>query len=70
MGKIRIFDLDIYPERCILSAIEAYKEIAFIDMKKRDGKVFCSVSSSIYDEEETSGEFSNYILALTTKHYS
>ena len=68
MNLVQIYDLDIYPERCIIDAVKAYQGIASIDLKKIDGKMLCFITSSIYDVKETAGEFSNYLLALSTKH--
>ena len=51
-----------YDKKAILVAINAFREIAQFELKEDNEYFYCLIHKSIYDNELTINEFSNYIL--------
>lgn len=64
MNMIR-FDLSIYRENAVLSAIQDYRSIADIRCQKTKKEMLCEIVHSEYDPALTEKEFCNYVIALT-----
>lgn len=54
----------IYHIESIKKGIDAYQELADITLDEADKYWICTISDTQYDEEETSKEFENYVIAL------
>lgn len=63
MIKLRL-NHEIYSEKCVNMAIDAYKELAKITLLhgKRNAEII--ITHCKYDEEQTAKEFENYLICL------
>ena len=59
------FDLGIYQERAVLSAVQDYQSIAEIRCRKTGKEILCEIVHSEYDLALTENEFCNYVLSLS-----
>lgn len=59
------FDLSIYQESAVLSAIQDYRSIADIRCEKTHNEMLCEIVRSEYDPGLTEKEFCNYVISLT-----
>ncbi len=62
-----MYDLELYPEHCVQTAINAYQQIASISLSIQDNYAICTLLTSFYEPEETILEFSNYLLGISAK---
>lgn len=60
-----VFDATLYSKEAIQQAIKDYESIAQINLSIQPEQYICSIEKASFPEEQTSLEFSNYVLALT-----
>ena len=60
----KTYDKNIYPRFVLESAISAYKSIASIKIKEKDGAFMCSFGKSKADTQIVINEFDNYLIEL------
>ena len=58
---------ELYSAKNIENAVKAFKGLANIKIKQDEKYYVCTIKSSRYSVEETSNEFENYIIDLTSK---
>lgn len=63
MIKLRL-NPNIFKMKYIDHAAKAYEKICSIKISGEDDYIVCEFSNCIYDAEETSKEFENYIIDL------
>lgn len=65
--NVLLFDLELYDYRMICTAVQTYEPLAHIQVYQ-DGRVArCEFTKCTYDSEQTTLEFSNYVLGLTAQ---